>query len=221
MLKKNLENIFSKLNNGNNLGETITLVGATKTVSCEIINNAISLGLQVVAENRVQEFREKEPFVKGAIWHFIGHLQTNKVKYLIGKVHLIHSVDSYRLANEISLQAQKKQITQKVLCEINVGGELSKSGFNFENAIDSVKQVCSLKNLTVCGLMAMLPHSDDKEYLKNLCLKMREIYDKLNSEGYNFKYLSIGMSNDYEIAINNGSNMVRIGSGIFGKRNYN
>ncbi len=221
MLEQNIKIVLEKIENGNNRGETITLVGASKMMSVETINKAIALGVKVVAENKVQEFREKTDFIVGAEQQFIGHLQTNKVKYLVGKVSLIQSVDSLHLASAINEQAVKKQVVQDVLIEVNVGGELSKSGFSFENAKDSIREIReNFSSLRVLGLMAMLPHVDDKDLLINLCEKMRSLYDELNGEGYAFKHLSMGMSADYEIAIRHGSNMIRLGSNIFGKRNY-
>ena len=218
MLETNLKEIFDIIKNGNNLGEKITLVGATKTVDVSVINNAISLGLEVVAENRVQEFNQKHDFIVGAKQHFIGHLQTNKVKYLVGKVELIHSVDSVHLAQTISQTALKRGVNQDVLVEVNVGGELSKSGVTLENAKSVVKEISSLPNVKVKGLMAMLPKSDNQSYLIELCNKMRALYDDLRQEGYHFNYLSMGMSGDYKIAIKNGSNMIRLGRTIFGER---
>lgn len=220
MLKENLERVFADINNGNNLGEPITLVGATKTMSADIINQAIEFGLKFVAENKVSEFREKHGLILNASEHFIGHLQTNKVKYLVGQVDLIHSVDSLRLAQEISSQAIKKNVVQNVLIQINIGKEPQKGGFMPEDALESVRIVSTLPNVKVLGLMAMLPLSEDQLLLKNLCLQMREIFDKLKSEGLNLIHLSVGMSADYKIAIQNGSNMIRLGSTIFGKRNY-
>ncbi len=219
MLKENLQKILSEIDNGNNLGEPITLVGATKTMPVETINEAISYGLRYVAENRVQEFREKTDLIVGATQHFIGHLQTNKVKYLVGKVDLIHSVDSVNLAECIDKESKKKGVITNILAEINVGGELSKSGFDLDNAIDGVRQLAEFDNIRIKGLMAMLPNVDDEDVLRNLCLKMREIYDILKRE-LDLEYLSLGMSHDYKIAIRNGSNMIRLGSSIFGKRNY-
>jgi len=218
MLETNLKEILSLIEKGNNLGEKITLVGATKTVDVSIINKAISLGLNVVAENRVQEFNLKHEHIVGAKQHFIGHLQTNKVKYLVGKVDLIHSVDSVHLAKAISDMAIKHGVTQDVLIEVNVGGELSKSGVTPENAMDTLNKISALPNLSVKGLMAMLPKSEDEEYLSALCLKMRTLYDQMKKEGYPFTYLSMGMSGDYKIAIKNGSNMIRLGRTIFGER---
>ena len=218
MNPKALQEVLDLVSKGNNLGEKIYLVGATKTISAQVINNAVELGLEIVAENKVQEFREKTDLIVGAKQHFIGHLQTNKVKYLVGKVELIQSVDSFHLAEEISKVALKKNITQDVLVEINVGGELSKSGYSLENAVTGVKEISKLPGVNVVGLMAMLPRSNDEALLKGLCLKMRELYDTMILEGYPFKYLSMGMSHDYKIAINCGSNMIRLGSKIFGER---
>ena len=216
----NLKNILEEIKNGNNLGEQITLVGAIKTIDYETINLAIKNGLKVVAENKVQEFREKSPYLIGAEQQFIGHLQTNKVKYLVGKVSLIQSVDSIHLAEEIDKRAEKVGTVQKILLEVNVGGELSKSGFNPENVIEYANMVKNYKNIKCVGLMAMMPKSCDEEFLASLCQKMRSIYDGLKNDGFDFKYLSMGMSADYKIAIKNGSNMIRLGSSIFGKRNY-
>lgn len=220
MLKENLNKIFDKIKNGNNLGEEILLVGATKTMPVETINQAVSFGLTAVAENRVQEFIEKHEFIdKSAQQHFIGHLQTNKVKYLVGKVSLIHSVDSIRLAQEINRIASNRGVIQDILIEVNVGGELSKSGFDLTSCYQAVAEVTSnYKNLHVKGIMAMLPRSEDINLLKELCAKMRAEYDKLKKEGFDMRFLSMGMSNDYEIAIENGSNLIRLGRTIFGER---
>lgn len=222
MLTDRIKSVLEEVKKGNNLGEEILVVGATKTMSVEIINQAIDSGLQIVAENKVQEFNAKHDFISPiAKQHFIGHLQTNKVKYLVGKVDLIHSVDSVNLAKEIDKQAQKKNIKQNILIEINIGGELSKSGFSYEDAFTNIENIAGeYKNLNLLGLMAMLPHTDDEQALEELCKKMRRLFDELKAKGFQFKYLSMGMSNDYKIAIKNGSNMIRLGTTIFGKRNY-
>ncbi len=221
MLKENVEKVLKRIEKGNNLGESITLVGATKTISVDVINQAIEYGLEVVAENKVQEFRDKTDLIKGAKQHFIGHLQTNKVKYLIGKVELIHSVDSVHLAEEIDRQALKKGVVQDILIEINVGGELSKSGFSLQTAKDNIDEIIArLPNVKIRGLMAMLPHSENEDLLVSLFKDMRKLYDDLNKQDYNLTYLSMGMSSDYELAIKNGSNMIRLGRTIFGERNY-
>ena len=220
MIEENLQKIFSETEKGNNLGEPITVVGAIKTVDAETVNRAVRAGLKVVAENKVQEFREKDPFVSGAEKHFIGHLQTNKVKYVVGKVSLIQSVDSIKLGKAISDECVKKNIRQNILAEINVGGELSKSGFDPDNAEACVKELSELPGICVSGLMAMFPLGASEAQIAKLCSVMRSLYEKLCAGGLPFRYLSMGMSADYKIAIANGSNMIRIGSGIFGKRNY-
>lgn len=221
MLKENLEKVLNEISSGNNLGEEITLVGATKTMTHETINEVISYGLKVVAENKVQEFNQKTDFISGASQHFIGHLQTNKVKYLVGKVELIHSVDSIHLAEEIDKVAKKRNVIQDLLIEINIGGELSKSGFDFSNAKENVLKIASkYSNIRIIGLMAMLPHSDNQQLLAELTKKMRNLFDEIKVKGLPFTYLSVGMSNDYKIAIQNGSNMIRLGRTIFGERNY-
>lgn len=221
MLESKLAEIFSIIENGNDKGEPITLVGATKMVDVDTINKAITLGLKVVAENKVQEFNLKHDKIVGAKQHFIGHLQTNKVKYLVGNVELIHSVDSVHLAQEIDKQAYKKSVIQDILLEVNVGGELSKSGFDFDNAFSLAMQINSeLNNVKIKGLMAMLPHSDDQVLLASLCNKMRALFEQLKTNGIDCTFLSMGMSNDYKLAIKHGSNMIRLGTEIFGKRIY-
>ena len=220
MIVDNLKKVIEEIKNGNNLGEEIVLVGATKMVDADTINLATKNGLKIVAENRVQEFREKTDLIKDADQHFIGHLQTNKVKYLVGKVSLIQSVDSIHLAEEIDKCASKKGVVQDFLIEVNVGGELSKSGFNPENALDSKRELKKLKNVRCVGFMGMLPKSDNEEYLVNLCKVMRDIFEQAKKEDSDVKYLSMGMSGDYKLTIKNGSNMIRLGSTIFGKRNY-
>lgn len=213
-----LKNVFEEIKNGNHLGEPITLVGATKTVDLLTIQRAIDCGLKAVGENRMQEFREKAPFLHGAEIHFIGHLQTNKVKYLIGNVSLIHSVDSLPLAEEISEQSEKKGLVTDVLAEINIGKEPTKSGFSAEQAEDAMDKISSLPGIRAVGLMAMLPKSENSRYLSDLCLQMRAIYDTIKKEGFPVRHLSMGMSEDYRIAIRNGSNMIRLGRAIFGER---
>lgn len=220
MLKSNLEKIFAITKKPNDFGEKITVVGATKTMDVQIINEAINLGLKVVAENRVQEFLQKHALLSpNASQHFIGHLQTNKVKYLVGNVDIIQSVDSLRLAEEINRVATNRGIKQKVLIEINVGGEKSKSGFRFESAIDEIYKIKNnCPNLVIKGLMTMLPNVDDKSSLVPLCVKMRALYDRLRQNGFDFEYLSMGTSGDFEVSIQNGSNMIRLGRTIFGER---
>ena len=221
MLKENVKKILGEISSGNNLGERITLVAATKTRNAETINQAVSYGVSVVAENRVQEFREKTDLLSPCRQHFIGHLQTNKVKYIVGKVELIHSVDSVNLAAAINDFAAKKGVTQDILIEVNVGEELSKSGFKFGETENAVKEIAEkFPNVRVKGLMAMMPISSDENYLAGLFDKMRALYDGLKNKGYSFTYLSMGMSEDYKTAIAHGSNTIRLGTALFGERIY-
>jgi pyridoxal phosphate enzyme (YggS family) len=218
MVKDNLQVVFEKIKNPNPFGEKVTLVGATKFVPVEVINEAISLGLNDIAENRAQEFKDTFPLVlKPVNYHFIGSLQKNKVKYLIGKCHLIHSVDSLSLLEEISRQSVQKGVKTNCLLEVNVGVEKQKHGFSYSELKSALDHAKLLDGVKVLGLMAMLPESDNEEFLFNLAKELREVYDSYKEE-YNFKHLSMGMSNDYEIAIKAGSNMIRVGSKIFGRR---
>lgn len=209
----------------NNLGEKVTLVAAVKTVTPEIINSAIKQGITDIGENKVQEFLDKYELIEGGNRHFIGHLQTNKVKYLIGKTALIHSGDRLDLLEEIDKFSQKKDLITDVLLQINIAKEITKGGFLAEELPYALSEATKLKNLRLKGLMAMFPNTNDKFYISKLCLQMRELYDKIKEnrngfENIDFKYLSMGMSNDYEIALENGSNMIRLGRALFGERNY-
>ncbi len=218
MVENNLRLVLEEISNGNSLGEKVTLVGATKFVPVDVINKAISAGLSDISENRAQEFKDKYPLViKPVNYHFIGSLQKNKVKYLIGKCCLIHSVDSLGLLEEISRQAINKNVVQDVLLEVNLGVEEQKHGFSLDEIENALINAQSLNGVKVLGLMAMLPESDNEDFLFELASNFRKIYDKFK-ENYGFKHLSLGMSNDYKIAIKAGSNMIRVGSKIFGKR---
>lgn len=218
MVETNLKSIFETIKNPNPFGEKVTLVGATKFVPVEVINEAISLGLLDIAENRAQEFKDKFPLVtKPVNYHFIGSLQKNKVKYLIGKCHLIQSVDSISLLEEISRQSVQKGVVTNCLLEVNVGVEEQKHGFSYSELKASLEHAKTLDGVKVLGLMAMLPESDDSEFLFGLASTLRKVYDSYKTI-YSFKYLSMGMSGDYEIAIKAGSNMIRVGSKIFGRR---
>jgi pyridoxal phosphate enzyme (YggS family) len=219
MLKQNLEKVFNEIKDGNNLNEPITLVGAGKFVDVATLQQAVDLGLKIIGDNKVQEFRDKTSLVKNVSYHFIGRLQKNKVKYLVGKVDLIHSVDSVALGEEISRQSVKNNVVTNVLLEVNLGEE-SKTGFDLDKTYDAVKTISALPNVKVLGLMSMLPNIDDNDVLSKLCLQIRSLYDIIKNDGYDFKYLSLGMSGDYKIAIQNGSNMIRLGSCLFGARNY-
>ena len=220
MLKQNLQNIFNQIKNGNNLGEPITLVGATKMQDADTVNQAIEFGLEHIGENKAQEFRDKSPLINPkAVRHFFGRIQKNKLKYIVGKVFLIQSVDSFDIAQEISNRSVNLGITSNILIEINTADDQNKGGVTVDNISDFAKMVSQLPNIKIKGLMTILPESDSEEFLAPLFEKTRRIYDQLKPQ-YNFEFLSMGMSGDYKIAIKHGSNMIRVGSSIFGRRNY-
>lgn len=215
-----VQKIKSEIEKGNSFGEKITLVAATKTQSAERINYAIEGGVDAVAENKPQEFRDKYETVLPCPRHFIGHLQTNKIKYLIGKISLFHSCDREELALELAKQSQKLGIVSNILIQINIGDEDSKGGYSYEEAKEVFARLSAMEGLCVEGFMAMLPEAGEEEYLRSLVRKMRELYDWAKTQSKEVKYLSMGMSGDYKLCIEEGSNVIRVGSTIFGARNY-
>lgn len=203
--------------------EEITLLAATKTVDADTINYAIEKGITHIGENRVQELLSKHSLLKPAHSHFIGHLQTNKVKDIIDKVEMIESVDSLKLANEISKQALKRGITMDVLLEVNIGGEESKSGFAPKEIESAVKETAKLPAIRVKGLMAIPPATDlpeeSRKYFRNMYKLFIDIRDK-KIDNSNMSVLSMGMSNDFDIAAEEGATLVRVGTSLFGRRIY-
>ena len=202
----------------------ITLLAATKTVDADTINYAIEKGITHIGENRVQELISKHGLLRPAHSHFIGHLQTNKVKDIIDKVEMIESVDSIRLANEISKQAQKRGIVMDVLLEINIGGEESKSGFAPEDAEKAVSEVAKLDGIRVKGLMTIPPATDLPEESRKYFREMYKLFIDIrgkNIDNSSMSVLSMGMSNDFDIAVEEGANLVRVGTSLFGRRIYN
>ena len=218
------QNIISAAQKAGRNPKEITLLAATKTVDVKVINHAISSGINYIGENKVQELLSKYNDYSPVHKHFIGHLQTNKVKDVIDKVELIHSVDSYRLALEISKQAHKRGINANVLLEINIGNEESKSGFAYDEAINAVREIAALPSISVKGLMAIPPICENPEQNRPYFAKMKKLFIDIDNEkidNSNMDILSMGMSDDYEIAIEEGATMVRLGTALFGKRNYN
>ena len=204
--------------------EDITLLAATKTVDVSVINHAIKSGIEYIGENRVQELLSKNNFYLPVHKHFIGHLQTNKVKDIIDKVELIESVDSIRLAKEISKQAQKKEKQMDVLLEINIGEEESKSGFREEEAFEALCQISELGGIKIKGLMAIPPICEDEKKLRRYFYRMHKLFVDIGAkkiDNSSMDILSMGMSEDFRIAIEEGANLVRIGTALFGRRNYN
>jgi len=217
---QNVQKLKAELSKGNAFGEDIRIVAATKMQSPEAINEAIAGGVDAVAENKVQEFRDKNERVNACPRHFIGHLQTNKVKYLIGKIALYHSCDRDDLAKEIARLSLKNGLISDVLIQINIGEEESKGGYSFAEAKETFARLSSTDGLRVRGFMAMLPESNDQALLASLADKMRGLYEWARKERENIDCLSMGMSGDYRLCVEHGSNMVRVGSTLFGARDY-
>ena len=209
-----------QLQQGNPYGEKVALVAATKMQTVEDINECIRAGVDAVAENKAQEFRDKNDFLLDCPRHFIGHLQTNKVKYLVGKVELFHSCDRDELAREIARLSLQRGVVSNVLVQINIGNEESKGGYSFEQAKEAFFALSKMEGLCVKGFMAMLPDSDDETLLRELTRKMRSLFDWAKTQSDSVEYLSMGMSGDYALCISEGSNMIRVGSTIFGARDY-
>ena len=210
--------IKAELAKGNPFGEKVLLVAATKTQTAEAINEAIEAGVDAVAENKPQEFRDKNDFLLPCPRHFIGHLQTNKIKYLIGKVELYHSCDRDELINELARQSVKRGIVSDILIQINIGDEPTKGGYAFDEAQAVFARVSQIEGLRVRGFMAMLPDIDDEAVLRSFTREMRGLFEWAKTQSSAVEYLSMGMSGDYALCIEEGSNVVRIGSTIFGMR---
>ncbi|MEG0614198.1 MAG: YggS family pyridoxal phosphate-dependent enzyme [Oscillospiraceae bacterium] len=198
--------------------DNVEIMAVTKTIPPEDVNVAIDCGIRLLGENKVQEFLSKKEFYdKKADVNFIGHLQTNKVKNIIDDVTLIQSVDSFKLAQEIDKQAKRVNKIQNILLEVNVGNEETKSGILFENAEDLAFQVAELKNIKLKGLMTIPPKIDTENFFNKIYELFIDICAK-NIHNINMSVLSMGMSSDYELAIKYGSNLVRIGTMLFGAR---
>lgn len=218
-----LENIKKACERSGRNPEDITLISVTKTHGAELINEAIDAGAKDIGENKAQELCNKYDDVKPVRWHFIGHLQTNKVKTIIDKVVMIHSVDSDKLASEIDKRAKSSGVVMDILVEINIGMEDSKSGATEEEARDLIKKIRDeYQNLRVRGLMCVPPITDNPENSRKYFKKLKDIFDSIKelSGDENFDTLSMGMSGDYEVAIEEGATVVRVGTAIFGAREY-
>lgn len=221
-VSQNVKKLLESLPEKNAFGEKITLVGAVKLQSPQDINEAITAGLTDIGDNHVQEFRDKFSLIEGnPKRHFIGRLQTNKIKYLLGKVDLYHSVDRMNLAEELSKKSSNAGVISNILIQINIGNEETKGGFDFEEAENAYEKIKAMPALKIEGLMCMLPDTDDYALLEALAANMRGLYDKLRKTDANFKYLSMGMSGDYKLCLQAGSNTIRLGTAIFGTRKYN
>lgn len=229
MLKENLEEVEKKIakacERAGRAREEVTLIAVSKTKPVEMLQEIYDEGIRDFGENKVQELTEKyEVMPKDMKWHMIGHLQRNKVKYIVDKVTLIHSVDSLRLAETISREAEKKSVTVPILIEVNIAGEETKFGLSSkEEVISLTEQIAALPNLSVKGLMTVAPPVKDPEENRPFFREIRQLSVDItnrNIDNVSMEILSMGMTNDYTVAIEEGATMVRVGTGIFGARDY-
>ena len=228
MVEKNISEVKKRISEaakaaGRNENE-VTLIAVSKTKPVEMIKEAYDTGIRDFGENKVQEIMEKYPLLPSDIrWHLIGHLQTNKVKYIIDKVCMIHSVDSLKLAEEISRQAVKHNVTVDILIEVNVAAEESKFGVRPEDAIDLCRDISALPGIRIRGLMTVAPFTSDPEENRPVFCALRQLFvdiDGKNIDNVCMDCLSMGMSGDYTVAIEEGATFVRVGTSIFGQRDY-
>ena len=218
------KNIDSSVNKSNRNREDVTLIAVSKTKSAEMIQELYDAGYRDFGENYVQELSEKMNSLPDDIrWHMIGHLQTNKIKYIIDKVYMIHSVDSLHLAQAIGKEAHKRNITAKILLEVNVAEEDTKFGFTCENLEENFKEIKKIEGIEVLGLMTSAPYVENAEENRQYFVQLRSLMVDLKDKGlYNKNrfFLSMGMTCDYTVAIEEGADFVRVGTAIFGARNY-
>ena len=229
-IKCNMIDIKNKIDKACELSnrnkEEVTLIAVSKTVDVDAIKEAINSGATDFGENKPQELARKfETIGDDVNWHLIGSLQTNKVKYIIDKVYMIHSIDRFSLCDEIQKRAEKIGKTINCLIQVNISKEESKHGILEEDAIDFVKTIAkNYPNIRIKGLMTMAPNTDDKELVRSVFKGLKDLaikIDKENIENISMDELSMGMSNDFEIAVEEGATFVRVGTSIFGQRNYN
>lgn len=225
-IENNIENILQRIKTkcdsaGRNISE-ITLVAVSKLHSIEEIKIASKFGLINFGENKAQELDEKFKYLgKELNWHFIGHLQSNKVKTVVPIADLIHSVDSTKLAEEINKRAQNIDKVQKILLEVKTSDEISKYGIqDFDSLVKIIEYCKNLPNIRILGLMTMAPFTENETIIRNSFKKLANFKKLLIDKGFDFQHLSMGMTSDFEIAIEEGATILRIGTAIFGERNY-
>lgn len=228
MLKENLANVEKNIEqackNAGRSRDEVTLIAVSKMKPVEMLQEIYDENIRDFGENKVQELCSKmEQLPSDIRWHMIGHLQRNKVKYIVGKVELIHSVDTYRLAEEINIQAKKQNVIVPILVEVNIAHEESKFGISAEDAILLVEEISKLENIRIKGLMTIAPYvenpEDNRLYFRKIKQLSVDITNK-NIDNVFMEILSMGMTGDYMVAIEEGATMVRVGTGIFGERNY-
>lgn len=228
MVSENLkvveENIIRACERSGRKRSDVTLIAVSKTKPVTMMEEAIASGVSIFGENKVQEILKKQPLLPGgAEWHLIGHLQRNKVRSIAGKVAMIHSVDSLRLAEQIQKEYQIQGLTARILIEVNIAREESKFGLMPEETEEVIREIAKMPNIKVCGLMTIAPFVQDPEenriHFKNLRKLLVDINSK-NIDNISMMGLSMGMTGDYEVAIEEGATFVRVGTGIFGSRQY-
>lgn len=229
MIRENIQDVLNNIESAcrrcNRNPKDVTLIAVSKTKPLSDIEEAIDCGMTEFGENKVQELIGKiEEVSRPVQWHLIGHLQTNKVKYIVDKDLLIHSVDSVKLAKEIQKEALKKQVHCNILLEVNVAQEESKFGFDYDQVLDAVLEISTMSNVHIQGLMTIAPFVENPEENRDVFAKLHNLLldiKQRNIDNVIMSVLSMGMTNDYMVAIEEGATMVRVGTGIFGTRNYN
>ena len=231
MIKENLkqveENINAACQRAGRDPKEVTLIAVSKTKPVSMIEEAIDYGIKDFGENKVQEMCDKiEKISKKLNWHLIGHLQRNKVKYIVDKACLIHSVDSLRLAQQIDSEAKKENVICNILIEVNIAGEESKFGVSKDQVKELLEEIKELTNVHVKGLMTIAPYVEDAEENRGYFREMNKLFidmrqENADNDNIDMEILSMGMTGDYQVAIEEGATMVRVGTGIFGARNYN
>ncbi len=229
MIEENIkqveDNIAKACERANRDRSEVTLICVSKTKPASMVEEAYKTGQRNFGENKVQEINDKYPILPDDIkWHLIGHLQRNKVKYIINKVHLIHSVDSIRLAEQIQHEAEKADKVMNILVQVNVANEDTKFGLQVSETEDVVREIAKMPNVHICGLMTIAPFTDDPETNRVFFRKLKQLSVDIKSkniDNVSMDCLSMGMTGDYQVAIEEGATLVRVGTGIFGERIYN
>lgn len=228
MVKENLSKVEKKIQDACERSgrdpKEVTLIAVSKTKPIEMIEEAVSAGKKEFGENKAQEMKEKSEILPNdLIWHFIGHLQTNKVKYVVGRAALIHSVDSLHLAEAIEKESAKKGVISQILVEVNVAQEDSKFGLKPEETEQLIREIANLPHVHINGLMTIAPFVENPEENREIFRQLRKLsvdINRKNIDNIDMNVLSMGMTNDYEVAVEEGATHVRVGTGIFGERNY-
>lgn len=229
MLVENLQNVEkcvqAACERANREREEVTVIAVSKTKPISMLKEIYDEGVRNFGENKVQELTEKyEQLPQDIKWHMIGHLQRNKVKYIVDKVELIHSVDSVRLAETIEQEAAKKDVIVNILLEVNVAEEESKFGLKIDEVLPVIEEIATFPHIRIKGLMTIAPYVENPEENRDIFARLRKLsvdINEKNIDNVSVGILSMGMTNDYEVAIEEGATMIRVGTGIFGERNYN